>query len=556
MSATLASLRIRNLALVDDLLWEPEPGFTAITGETGAGKSVLIGALMLLLGERADRTLIRSGEETCVVEAVFEGARDERIARILEEAGAEPCEEGRLLLKRSIAVTGPGRQFANGSPCTLGLLRQLGGILVDLHGPHDHQSLFARDQQTRLLDAFAGARDLCEEFSSTRRTLTRLETERRELSEGEQSALRELDLLRHQCREIEEAAPDPAEEETLLARHRAAANASRILELLAAMSDRISGEESSLLAGASDLVRSARELVRLDPAAEGILSSVETLSEELAALDRDIQSRGGSLDSDPAAIAALEARLDTLETLKRKYGPTLADVSSFFEAASKRLTALEGRAIRPGELDAEIAAVKKRLEDLGARLTKVRSAAAKKLEKQIREGLADLGFAQCGFSVALIPGETTHGRETVEFLFSPNPGEESRPLRAIASSGEISRVMLAIKGTLAAQDDVSLLVFDEIDANVGGEIAARVARRMKSLAAGRQVFCITHLPQVAAAAARHFVVSKAIHQDRTRTLLETCAAESRVRELARMLGGQSSAALAHARALLAESKKS
>lgn len=556
MSATLASLRIRNLALVDDLLWEPEPGFTAITGETGAGKSVLIGALMLLLGERADRTLIRSGEETCVVEAVFEGARDERIARILEEAGAEPCEEGRLLLKRSIAVTGPGRQFANGSPCTLGLLRQLGGILVDLHGPHDHQSLFARDQQTRLLDAFAGARDLCEEFSSTRRTLTRLETERRELSEGEQSALRELDLLRHQCREIEEAAPDPAEEETLLARHRAAANASRILELLAAMSERISGEESSLLAGASDLVRSARELVRLDPAAEGILSSVETLSEELAALDRDIQSRGGSLDSDPAAIAALEARLDTLETLKRKYGPTLADVSSFFEAASKRLTALEGRAIRPGELDAEIAAVKKRFEDLGARLTKVRSAAAKKLEKQIREGLADLGFAQCGFSVALIPGETTHGRETVEFLFSPNPGEESRPLRAIASSGEISRVMLAIKGTLAAQDDVSLLVFDEIDANVGGEIAARVARRMKSLAAGRQVFCITHLPQVAAAAARHFVVSKAIHQDRTRTLLETCAAENRVRELARMLGGQSSAALAHARALLAESKKS
>lgn len=554
MPATLTSLRIRNFALVDDLLWEPEAGFTAITGETGAGKSVLIGALKLLLGERADRALIRSGEETCLVEAVFEGVEDPRVAGLLEEAGVEACEEGRLLLKRSISTTGTGRQFLNGSPCTLGLLRSLGELLVDLHGPHDHQSLFSRDQQTRLLDGFAGLDPQRESFASARRTLTQLEHERDELTAHEQSLARELETLRHQCQEIEAAAPDPAEEEVLLGRHRAAANATRILELCQTLLSRISGEGPSLGDGVAELVRTTRELARLDSSTEGFSAQTADLAEALARLDSGLQAYADSFEADPAALAAIETRLDTLQSLKRKYGATIEEVLAFFHDAAARLTALESRAARSNTLDAEIAAAQDRLSAIGAALTKARLAAAKALEKLVSADLADLGFAKSGFSISWVPSSGPLGNEIAEFLFSPNPGEEPRPLRMIASSGEISRVMLAIKGVLAAQDDVALLVFDEIDANVGGEIAAKVANRLRQLSEGRQVFCITHLPQVAAAASRQFVVNKEMRLERTRTTLTSCEGEARVEELVRMLGGQSPEADAHARALLKSPK--
>ena len=554
MSATLASLRIRNLALVEDITWEPRPGFTAITGETGAGKSVILGALTLLLGERADKTLIRSGAEACAVEAVFENAAEKNLTALLEEHGAEPCEDGRLLVKRTLPAEGPGRQFVNGSPCTLALLRALGDLLVDLHGPHDHQSLFSREQQTRLLDRFAGNDALRADFSEARRILLRLQGEKTAILTGEQAAARELDLLTHQVGEINAAALQPGEEETLLARQRAAANSQRIGELCAQLSAGVSEDENSLTARLSDLTRLARELARLDPSSETIATSCEAAFAATDDLARAIQSYFSALEDSPANLAEIETRLDTLQTLKRKYGPTLADVLTFHAEAADKLAALRSRTARRDTLDADIAAAEKTLQELGGKLTARRQTVAKKLAEKVRAGLKDLGFAKSDFSVSLetLDLPAAHGFETVEFQFSPNPGEPPRPLRAIASSGEISRVMLALKSALADQDDVPVLIFDEIDANVGGEIAAKVGQKMRELGQSRQVLCITHLPQVAAAASSQFVVTKEVKDARTRTLLDETKDKSREEEIARMLGGKTDSALAHARTLLSK----
>jgi len=552
MSATLASLRIRNLALVEDITWEPLPGFTAITGETGAGKSVIIGALTLLLGERADKTLIRSGAEACAVEAVFENAAEKNLAALLEEHGAEPCEDGRLLVKRTLPAEGSGRQFVNGSPCTLALLRALGDLLVDLHGPHDHQSLFSREQQTRLLDRFAGTDAPRADFAAARLLLLRLQEEKNAILTGEQAAARELDLLSHQLGEIDTAALQPGEEEILLARQRAAANSRRIGELCAQLTAGVSADESSLTARLGDLTRLARELARLDPSSETIATSCEAAFAATDDLARAIQSYSSALEDGPANLSDIETRLDTLQTLKRKYGPTLEDVLTFHAEAAEKLAALRRRTARRDTLDTDIPAAEKTLRELGRKLTARRQPSAKKLAEKVRAGLKDLGFAKSEFSVSLetLDLPAAHGFETVEFLFAPNPGEPSHPLRAIASSGEISRVMLALKSALADQDDVPVLIFDEIDANVGGEIAAKVGQKMRELGQSRQVLCITHLPQVAAAASSQFVVTKEVKDARTRTRLDETKGKSREEEIARMLGGKTDSALAHARTLL------
>ncbi len=553
MSATLTSLRIRNLALVEDLSWEPEAGFTAITGETGAGKSVILGALTLLLGERADKGLIRTGAGLCTVEAVFEGVTEKRISQLLEEHGAEPCEDGTLLVKRTLPSEGSGKHFVNGSPCTLALLRALGDYLVDLHGPHDHQSLFSRDQQTRLIDNFAGCGNLREEFSAARRELARLDKERTDILTGEQAAERELDLLTHQVGEIDAAGLQPGEEESLVGRQRAAANAQRISELGTLLAAGISEDENSLLTRIGELSRLARELARLDTSAQPVLEACESAFASADELAREVQSHFAARDSEPGNLAEIESRLDALQVLKRKYGSTMEQVQEFHASASARLNELRNRSARKDTLDADILRAGTALREAGAKLSAARRTAAKKLAEKVRLGLKNLGFAKSEFAIALekLPESAAHGFETAEFQFSPNPGEDVRPLRAIASSGEISRVMLALKSALADQDDVPVLVFDEIDANVGGEIAAKVGQKMRELGASRQVLCITHLPQVAAAASHQFVVSKEVRDGRTRTLLSSSSGKSREEEIARMLGGKSASALAHARALLA-----
>jgi DNA repair protein RecN (Recombination protein N) len=556
MSATLTSLRIRNLALVEELTWEPDQGFVAITGETGAGKSIILGALTLVLGERAGKDLIRAGVDSCSVEAVFEPISDQRIISLLADHGADPCEEHRLLLKRTLAAAGTGRQFVNGSPCTLALLRSLGNLLIDLHGPHDHQSLFSREQQTRLLDRFACAEKTRQQFEDVRRIWLGLQEERASILLDAQHAAREADLLAHQTREIEGATLQPGEEEILLSRQRVANSARRIGELCASLGAKISESDDSLAAKVEELSRIARELLRLDASSEAIDLGCKELFLAANELARAVQSYSGRLEGESADLATIEARLDTIQLLKRKYGSTLEEVLAFGGRASRRLAELLGRSERRESLDAEIAAAEKEVRALGENLTARRASASEKLADKVRGGLKALGFGRADFFVALerLNSPGANGYETAEFLFSGNPGEPPRPLRAIASSGEISRVMLAFKSVLADEDDVPVLVFDEVDANIGGEIASKVGAKMRELGSSHQVLCITHLPQVAAAARSQFIVTKSIKNNRTLTSVIKAHGKSRQEEIARMLGGKSASALAHAGALLSAAR--
>ena len=554
MVATLASIRIKNLALVDDLMWEPGPGMVAITGETGAGKSILIGALQLLLGVRADKSLIRSGADSCTVEAVFAVDKPRDINSLLEEQGAEPCADGELLIKRTLSAEGSGRQFVNGSPCTLALLKALGDLLVDLHGPHDHQSLFSREAQTKVLDAFAGAEETATSFADAHRRVQKLAAEAAELRAAEQDLAARREMLAHTAEEISSARLRPGEDDEVMSRLRAAGQGQRLGELSAQILGCLGadgeGGARQALAGA---VKAARELVRLDARAEALADSLAQLAETASDLERDAARYAEGIECDPAQLQELERRADLLQGLKRKYGPGLEEVIARGEKASKDLEALDSSSERLEELSAEQAAAAKEAGKLAQKLTAARNKAAPKLADAVTKELRDLGFLRAGFSVRLeaLPEPKLSGAELAEFEFAPNPGEPSKPLRAIASSGEISRVMLALKSVLAAQDSVPLLVFDEIDANVGGEVAVKVGQKMRGLAKSHQILCITHLPQVAAAAARQFAVGKKYDGKRTTTAVDLLAPSERERELARMLGGtESDSALAHARSLL------
>ncbi len=550
----LASLRIRNFALVESLEWELPAGFIAVTGETGAGKSILIGGLKLLLGERADKSAIRSGAPDCVIEAIIDASHRPALHARIDEAGLEPCEDGQLVLKRVVQAEGPGRQFVNGSPCTLALLREIGDRLVDLHGPHDHQSLFSREAQMRVLDAFAGAGAAFDDYRSARAGWLALESERSESEADQQAALREIDLLEHQTAEIEAAQLQPGEEEPLLAKHRTAASAQRLKELAAGAAHVLADAEDSIESHFIEAHRMAREIGRLDPAAGALTDRGTALADEIIGLANALRAYGDAIDADPRSIERIEARLDALENLKRKYGPALDDVIAFGEQAAGRLAALRTRSERRANLASEIDAARARVLSAGAALSALRRKSASKLAADVRRHLKDLGFLKAGFEIRLDACEPgPEGLETIEFVFAPNPGEPAQPLRAIASSGEVSRVMLALKTSLADQDQVPILVFDEIDANVGGEIAHAVAAKMREIGGQRQVLCITHLPQVAAIANAHFVVSKSVVDGRTISALERVADDDREKEIARMLGSRRGpAALAHARELLGQ----
>ena len=552
MSATLTSLRIRNLALVEDLEWRIGRGFIAVTGETGSGKSIILGALKLILGERADKSLIRTGADACSVEAVFDLADSAALNPWLEEQGVEPCEGGELIIKRSFTRAGANRQFINASATTAAVLNELGDSLVDLHGPHDHQSLLSVEKQLDLLDAFAGASAARRDYETLYRNLNALIAEHAALSSSESSLERELDLLRHQAREIEAAALREDEEAELVARYHVATNSRRLVELSTQIARRLADADDALLPGLAELTRLFRELEKLDPSTAPL---AQTQADALAGLEdtvRELERYAGRLDLDPAQLAELEERVTLLETLKRKYGPGIPDVIAFGQQAAERLRKIESRGEELARLAREMESARCALMAAGEKLGDRRKAAAPKLAADVCGQLRDLGFKKSGFEIALAALEKPgpHGLEAAEFLFAPNPGEPLKPLKAIASSGEISRVMLAVKSSLAGQDTIALLVFDEIDANVGGEIAHTVGAKMRSLGERHQVLCITHLPQVAAAAESQFVVTKEFRDERTHSRLSAVEGGARVEEIARMLGGKSESALAHARELL------
>jgi DNA repair protein RecN (Recombination protein N) len=551
MAAVLNLLRIKNLALVEELEWQMSPGFIAVTGETGAGKSIIIGALQLLLGERADKSLIRTGADLCTVEAVFTGNDLQKLNLQLVEAGVEPCEND-LIIKRSFSATGGTRQFINGSPTTLSILKNLGDDLVDLHGPHDHQSLLSPEKQLSLLDSFARAKERLDEYRKQYRQLQTLLTEHAALNTAETAREQELDLLRHQTNEIRSANLVAEEEQEIEHRYRLASSSKRLIELASAVANKLSEADDSVLSQLAETQRLLRELEKIDSSIAQFSSSHAATVVELSEISRALSTYAEKLDLDPEQLAALEQRVSLFETLKRKYGGSIVDVIAFGERAAERMRKIEGRDAELERLAKEIENVRAQMNRVGEALRKLRVKAAPKLSDTIRRNLRDLGFRQSEFEAKLtaLDEPRSNGFDSVELLFSPNPGEPLKPLRAIASSGEISRLMLAIKSALAAHDAIPLLVFDEIDTNVGGEIAHAVGAKMQTLGRDHQVICITHLPQVAATASSHFVVTKEVVHGHTFSDLHEVSGKARREEIARMLGGRSESALQLAASLL------
>ena len=551
MPTVLTLLRIKNLALVEELEWQMRPGFTAVTGETGAGKSIIIGALQLLLGERADKSLIRTGAEQSTVEAVFTGHDLRKLNSQLIEAGVEPCEND-LIIKRTFSATGGTRQFINGSPTTLSILKNLGDELVDLHGPHDHQSLLSPDRQLGLLDSFARAEPQLEDYQKHYRQLQSLVAEHAALNTAETAREQELDLLRHQIGEITAANLHADEEAEIEARYKLSSNSKRLIELAGAVARKLSEDDASILSQLAETQRLLRELEKIDNSISQFSSAHAAAVIELSEISRALSDYAEKLDLDPEQLAALEQRVSLFETLKRKYGSSIADVIAFGERAAERMRKIEGRDAELDRLAREIDHVRAQMSRAGEALRKSRAKAAPKLSETIRRNLRDLGFRQSEFEAKLtaLDEPRASGFDSVELLFSPNPGEPLKPLRAIASSGEISRLMLAVKSALATHDSIALLVFDEIDTNVGGEIANSVGAKMQTLAHEHQVICITHLPQVAATASSHFVVTKEVVRGRTYSQLCEISGKARREEIARMLGGKTESALELAATLL------
>lgn len=548
----LSVLKIRNLALVEDVTWELAAGLVGVTGETGAGKSIIVGALKLILGERADRSLIRTGQDACTVEASFHLKDAKAVDAVLEDAGLEPCQDGELIVKRTISASGANKQFVNCSPVTIQVLKSLGEFLVDLHGPHDHQSLNSRERQMDMLDKFAGIEEQLAKYESAWKEWRAAATELDELENSERASSQQIDMLKFQANEIASADLKAGEEEEIESKHRIAANGARLAELCGAITSRLSDGEGSVIDGLREISRSIHELEKIDPGTAKMFEGFKSAQIELTELESSVADYAEELEIDPAELARLESRIDTIQKLKRKYGRTIGEILEFLAETERKLSRIENRGEEIAKLQKLVKEREAEVLKLGKQISKKRADAAPKLAKEVASHLADLGFKQSVFAAQLtnLSEPAKSGLEEVDFHFAPNPGEPSKPLRMTASSGEMSRVLLAVKSALAKQDAVPLLVFDEIDANVGGNIAEAVGRKMAALGATHQVIAITHFPQVASLAKSHFVVTKEIKGGHTKSQISEVASDERVEELARMLGGNITSAREHAKSLL------
>ena len=562
ISATvLQTLHIRNLALVTELDVEFGAGLNSVTGETGAGKSLILGALQLLLGDRAGPSIIRRGAKQCEIGAVialgpgYIGVR-KAVDSMLAQAGTALCEDSELLLRRVVTRSG-SRFFVNGSPVTLHFLRELGDMLVDIHGPHEHQSLLQPRHQLSVLDAYAGLQEQRAHCADVHGQIRGLDAA---LVQAQSAVVSgdEQELIRHQLREIDTAELVPDEEAQITDRHRIAAHAGRILEVADQCSRGITEGDGSLTEQLTTFVRLVQEIEDADPGRGGeFVQRLEQVSELLQEIGLDLRRYSETLEFDEEQLRSLEARLDQIQRLKRKYGTTVEQILSTADELRVRLQEAEQRRDRLAELRTEL----KRLTDEHGKqcraLTASRRAAVQRLAVDISAKLKKLGFAQSTFGITLAAGAPgPNGVDQVEFCFAPNLGEEPMPLRQIASSGEIARVMLAIKTVLSAADSIPILIFDEVDANVGGRVAVKVAEELRAIGARHQVFSITHLPQIAAAGDVHFRVSKRVEDGRTIAEMTRLADSEREQEITRMLGAaaDSRPAVEHARELLKTSR--
>ncbi|HEY0529044.1 MAG TPA: DNA repair protein RecN [Gemmatimonadaceae bacterium] len=549
----LTELRIRNFAIIESVTLPLGEGFNVLSGETGAGKSIIVGALGLLLGERASADLIRSGAERATVEGVFDVARLKRIAELADEHGID-VEEDTLVLKREIASTGRGRAWINGATVTATLLAAIGRQLVNLHGQHDAQTLLDSESQRRILDAFGGAAQQADRVAGLHTELTAVRREISTLSSRRIDAEKRSDYLRHVAKEIEDARLTPGEDTKLEDEARVLENADELRTLATSLNELIAGEEGSVLSQLGAAQRPLASIERIDASAARMQELFDAGFYALQELARSIEDYAGSVDLDPSRLEEVRQRRDRLYGLLKKYGPELDNVIDAGRSARAELDLIDTAQFDLANLNAREAEARKKLSSEAERLSEMRATAARKLGKAVDALLPQLGMPDGKFSVALIPRDepTAEGGEDVEFRVALNVGHEERPLARVASGGELSRVMLALKTILARVDEVPTLIFDEVDAGIGGRVGLQVGDTLRRVAGEHQVFAISHLPQIAARAHHHIVVAKGAKGGVTTADISVLQGTSRVAEIARMLGGdpESKVSRAHAKELL------
>jgi DNA repair protein RecN (Recombination protein N) len=562
----LLELAIENFAIIDRLTVHLEPGFTVLTGETGAGKSIIIDALQAALGTKVQPDVVRRDAPMASVEAIFELGDEARVAlrEVLDEYGVEGDDS--VILRREVSATGRSTARLNGRAVPASVLNAIGSGLVDIHGQSEHLSVLRKDRQLDVLDRFGHLLDLRGEVSDAIREFGGLRRRLEELRSGQREAEQRLDLLRFQVSEIEAAAIRAEEEEELLAERNLLVNAERLSQLSARTYDLLQGDAGAIVDALGDVAALVRDLASVDPDLGQLADRVETARYELEDVAQEARQYRDRIEYDPQRLDAIEERLDLFQRLRRKYGPTLEDVVSFGRAAREEVEAVESYDDRLQALSEETRAAEVLAGTLAARLSDARRTSAERLTEAMSDALQGLGLNGTSFEVEMarsssedgleLPGEGrfacgTTGVDSVTYLVSFNPGEPLRPLERVASGGETSRFLLALKSVLSEADRTPTLVFDEVDVGVGGRRAADVGARMRALARSHQVLSITHMPQIAAMADHHLSVQKAVRAGRTTVDVRELESGDRVAELAEMMSGtETEAARRNAQELL------
>lgn len=549
----LIELRIRNFAIIESLTLSLAPGFNVLSGETGAGKSIIVGALGLLLGERASSDLVRTGAERASVEGVFEVPHGDALLALLDERGVE-VDDGLLVLKREIVASGRARAWVNGTTVTAGVLAEVGRELVSLHGQHEAQTLLDPESQRRILDAFGGSAATALEVRAAHDRLMAVRREISELSRRREEAGRRADYLRHVAAEIEGAAVVSGEDVRLDEEARRLEHAEELRSTAGTASRLLQDGDDGVMPRLDQLQRALAGIGRIDPSLERLQELFDAGYYALEELARALEEYGAGVELDPARLAQVQQRRDLLFGLTRKYGATLEEVQETGRRAREELELVEGAGLDLRQLERREAAAREELERVARQLSDERAAAARRLEGAVDAVLPELGMDEGRLRVVLQPLQepSSAGAEDVEFRVALNLGHEARPLARVASGGELSRVMLALKTILARLDAIPTLVFDEVDAGIGGRVGLQVGDTMRRVAEHHQLFAISHLPQLAARAHHHILVSKGARGGVTTADVRVLDGEDRVREVARMLGGDpdSEISRAHARELL------
>jgi DNA repair protein RecN (Recombination protein N) len=551
----LLELVVENYAVVERLRIHFHPGLNLLTGETGSGKSIVVDALGLLLGARASADMIRTGESRARVAGIFDVRDHPSIRRTLEPAGIE-LEDGELLVEREILAGGKSRAFVGSRPVAASLLRDLAPHLADIHGQHDQQLLFSNEAQRDMLDAFAGNADLLTKAGEVYRQWGAAAEELAEIERGEQEKLRLLDLWSFQRKEIEAADLGAEEDATLENERRVLQNVQRLQDAAGTAYAALYDSPESALSLTRIAAKRVDELCRIDATLEPMREHLKAAELSLHEASYTLRDYLSDLEANPGRLEEIETRLAAISRLKRKYGQTIADVLAFLDETRRQIASVEHAGERMEGLRKEQKRLSGEFEALAGEITQRRTAAARKLEKRVEAELAQLAMERTTFRVEIAPATwSAAGADRVEFLVSPNLGEEPRPLEKVASGGEISRLALALKTCLAApakRGPVRTLVFDEVDAGVGGSAAEGVGRRLKKLSAASQVLCVTHLAQIASFADHHYRVEKLESRGRTMASIEELDGAARTKEIGRMLSGQklTPEALKHAEQLI------